>query len=71
MTASGWRSWKASRLIPALQSDTHTINAVLVKLALGANRLQVARHIKNWLYFSVYTSQEEIDLMLRGRLAKA
>ena len=31
----------------------------------------MARHIANWLYFSVYTSQEEIDLMLRGRLAKA
>ena len=31
----------------------------------------MARHIEDWLYFSVYTSQEEIDLMLRGRLAKA
>jgi putative ABC transport system permease protein len=62
---------EAAKLLPALQSDTHIINAVLVKLAPGANRPEVARHIENWLYFSVYTSGEEIDLMLRGRLAKA
>jgi putative ABC transport system permease protein len=71
LTKQSLSSQEASRLAPALQSDTHIINAVLVKLAPGANRLQVARHIENWLYFSVYTSQEEIDLMLRGRLAKA
>ena len=62
---------EAARLLPALQSDTHIINAILVKLAPGADRLKVARHIENWLYFSVYTSGEEINLMLRGRLAKA
>ncbi|MFZ2088478.1 MAG: ABC transporter permease, partial [Desulfobaccales bacterium] len=62
---------EAARLVPTLQSETHTINAVLVKLAPGADRKEVARHIEDWLYFSVYTSQEEIDLMLRGRLAKA
>ena len=61
----------AAKLLPALQSDTHIINAILVKLAPGADRLKVARHIEDWLYFSVYTSGEEIDLMLRGRLAKA
>ena len=62
---------EAARLLPELQPDTHIINAVLVKLAPGADRLEVARHIEDWLYFSVYTSQEEINLMLRGRLAKA
>lgn len=62
---------EATKLLPALQSDTHIINAILVKLAPGADRLKVARHIEDWLYFSVYTSGEEIDLMLRGRLAKA
>jgi putative ABC transport system permease protein len=62
---------EAAKLLPALQSDTHIINAILVKLAPGADRLKVARHIEDWLYFSVYTSGEEIDLMLRGRLAKA
>ena len=60
-----------AKLLPALQPDTHIINAVLVKLAPGTDRLEVARHIENWLYFSVYTSGEEINLMLMGRLAKA
>ena len=60
---------EAAKLLPA--SDTHIINAILVKLAPGADRLKVARHIENWLYFSVYTSGEEINLMLGGRLAKA
>jgi|UniRef100_A0A7C3YXH1 putative ABC transport system permease protein len=64
-------SQETDRLISELQTETHTINAVLVKLAPGADRLKVARHIEDWLYFSVYTSQEEINLMLRGRLAKA
>lgn len=64
-------SLEAAKLLPAFPSDTHIINAILVKLAPGARRLQVARHIQDWLYFSVYTSQEEINLMLRGRLAKA
>lgn len=71
LAKSSLNSQETSRLVSALQSDTHTINAVLVKLAPGANRLEVARHIEDWLYFSVFTSQEEIDLMLRGRLAKA
>jgi putative ABC transport system permease protein len=64
-------SSEAAKLLPAFPSDTHIINAILVKLAPGAHRPEVARHIEDWLYFSVYTSQEEIDLMLRGRLAKA
>ena len=62
---------EVAKLPPALPSDTHIINAVLVKLAPGADRSEVARHIEDWLYFSVYTSQQEINLMLRGRLAKA
>jgi putative ABC transport system permease protein len=61
----------AAKLLPALPSDTHIINAILVKLAPGADRSKVARHIADWLYFSVYSSEEEINLMLRGRLAKA
>ena len=62
---------EAVKLLPALQPDTHTINAVLVKLVPGVDRQEVARHIEDWLYFSVYTSQQEIELMMRGRLAKA
>ena len=35
----------------------------------GADRIAVADHIRQWLYFSVFTTDEEIQLMLKGRLA--
>jgi putative ABC transport system permease protein len=54
----------------ALQSsDTHIINAILVTLKPGANGAEVARHIEDWLYFSTYTTQQEGQLMVKGRLA--
>ncbi|MFZ5449978.1 MAG: ABC transporter permease [Thermodesulfobacteriota bacterium] len=59
----------AEKLLPGLQPDTHIINAVLVRLKPGANLGEAARHIQNWLYFSVYTTPEEAELMLKGRLA--
>jgi putative ABC transport system permease protein len=59
----------AEKLLPGLQPDTHFINAVLVRLKPGANRSEVARHLQDWLYFSVYTTPEETQLMLKGRLA--
>ncbi len=62
---------EANKLVPAVQSDTHIINAVLVTLAPGAQSPEVAQHIQTWLYLNVFTSQEEVDLMLRGRLSKA
>jgi putative ABC transport system permease protein len=57
------------KLMPALQPDTHIINAILVRLKPGAHRDEVARHIEDWLYFSTFTTQQEIQLMLKGRLA--
>jgi putative ABC transport system permease protein len=59
----------AEKLLPGLQPDNHIINAILVRLKPGANRVEMARHIQDWLYFSVYTTPEEIQLMLKGRLA--
>jgi putative ABC transport system permease protein len=56
-------------LTGSLAPDTHIINAVLVRLQPGADRAAVANNIKDWLYFSVYTTEEEIQLMLKGRLA--
>ena len=53
----------------ALAPDTHIINAILVRLKPGADRAAVARHIEKWLYFSAFTTQEEVQLMLKGRLA--
>jgi putative ABC transport system permease protein len=43
---------------------------VLVKLAPGTDGARVAQHIRDWLYFNVYTTNEERDLMLAGRLSK-
>ncbi len=58
-----------STLTGALAPDTHIINAILVRLKPGADRATVAGHIRQWLYFSVFTTAEEIQLMLKGRLA--
>jgi putative ABC transport system permease protein len=58
-----------TNLAAALAPDTHIINAVLVHLKPGADRTTVANNIKKWLYFSVYSTDEEIQLMLKGRLA--
>jgi putative ABC transport system permease protein len=58
-----------TNLAAALAPDTHIINAVLVHLKPGADRAAVANTIKNWLYLSVYSTDEEIQLMLKGRLA--
>ncbi len=67
---AGYSSEQASRLLPLLSSSGDTVNAVLVKLAPGADGARVAQHIRDWLYFNVYTTNEERDLMLAGRLAK-
>ncbi len=67
---SGYTNDQATRLLPFLANNTSTINAVLVKLAPGANEQNVAQHVRNWLYFNVYTTEEERHLMLEGRLSK-
>jgi len=59
----------AANLAEALAPDTHIINAILVRLKPGADRTAVANHIRRWLYFSVYTTQDEIQLMLKGKLS--
>ncbi|MGO9578659.1 MAG: ABC transporter permease [Desulfobaccales bacterium] len=59
----------AANLAASLAPDTHIINTLLVNLKPGANPAAVARHIEQWLYFSVYTTHEEVQLMLKGRLA--
>lgn len=59
----------AANLAPTLAPDTHIINALLVSLKQGADRAAVVNNIKNWLYFSVYSTPEEVQLMLKGRLA--
>ena len=67
---AGYSPEQAARLLPLLSSGNNTINAVLVTLAPGANGAAVAAHIRDWLYFNVYTTTEERNLMLEGKLSK-
>jgi putative ABC transport system permease protein len=60
----------AEKYVDRLLPDTHLANAIVVKLAPGADPAAVARRIEKWLYLSVYTTNQEIELMLKGRLAK-
>jgi putative ABC transport system permease protein len=62
---------EAAKYLPRLLPDTHLANAIAVKLAPGADAAAVARQIEKWLYLSVYTTDQQIELMLKGRLAKA
>lgn len=61
---------QAEKFLPAVEPDTHLVNAILVKLVPGTNSTQVARHIEDWLYFSVYTTKEQVQLLLKGRLSQ-
>lgn len=67
---AGYSGEQAARLLPLLTSGTSSINAVLVTLAPGADGEAVARHIRDWLYLNVYTTDEERTLMLDGKLSK-
>ncbi|MCL4696852.1 MAG: ABC transporter permease, partial [Burkholderiaceae bacterium] len=67
---AGYTADQAARVLPLLSTPGDTVNAVLVRLAPGAEAARVAQHIGDWLYFNVYTSDEERALMLEGRLAR-
>jgi putative ABC transport system permease protein len=67
---AGYTNDQATRLLPFLASSSNTINAVLVKLSPGVDGQNVAQHIRDWLYFNVYSTEEERNLMLEGRLSK-
>ena len=48
---------QAEKLLAPLQSDTHIINAILVRLKPGADRAEVARMIEKWLYLSAFSTR--------------
>ena len=60
---------QAEKLLAPLQANTHIINAVIVRLKPGASRAEVGRMIDKWLYLSAFSTQDEVGLMLKGRLA--
>jgi len=51
--------------------DLHNVNAVLVRLAPGADPTAVAAAIDRWEYFTAYTTAEQSQLMLSGSVALA
>jgi putative ABC transport system permease protein len=67
---AGFGPAEAARIAPLLAGTTETVNAVLVKLAPGAEVEATRRHIERWLHFTAYTTTEERELMLEGRLKK-
>jgi putative ABC transport system permease protein len=67
---AGYLPEQAAKLLPLVAASTDTINAVLVKLAPGAELETVRGHIRDWLHLNVYTSADQRDLMLEGRLRR-
>lgn len=51
--------------------EVHTVNAILVRLAPGADPTAVAAAIDRWEYFTAYTTAEQSELMLSGSVALA
>lgn len=47
-------------------ADTHVVNAVAVKLELGASAEEVAREIRRWKQLEVYTVPRQVNLQLMG-----
>ena len=70
LAEAGYRGGEAERLLGLLGDTTATISAVLVKLDAAASQQRVASHIEDWLYQSVYTTAEQGQLLIQGRLKK-
>ena len=52
-------------------ADLHTVNAILVRLAPGADPRTVAAEVNRWEYFTASTNAEQSELMLQGSVALA
>jgi putative ABC transport system permease protein len=70
LEAQGIRGEAAQRLLPLLTGSSGTVNAVLVRLAPGADAAAVAAHVRDWLHFNVYSTEEQRSLLLEGRLKR-
>jgi len=65
---AGYGPEQAAKLLPLVSATADNVNAALARLEPGVDRELVRRNIRDWLYFNVYTTDEERDLMLKGRL---
>jgi putative ABC transport system permease protein len=67
---AGYSPEQAAKLLPLLGNPADQVNAVLAKLEPGADREAVRGQIRDWLYFNVFTTDEQRELMLEGRLRR-
>ena len=70
LEAAGNTPEQAQRLLPLVSANSGTINAVLVRLRPGTDPAQVAQHIQGWLYFNVYSTAQQIELVVAGKLKR-
>lgn len=61
---------EAEKYLSRYTVETHKVNAILVRLEPGAQAKEVARRIEDYLYLSVFTTPEQIEIMMKGRLNK-
>lgn len=66
----GYTPEQADRLLPLLAAKTESVSTVLVRLVPGFDPQAVGSHIQDWLYYNVFTTEQERDLMLKGRLKR-
>ncbi len=59
---------EAEKYLSRYSIEMHRINAVLVRLMPGAQVREVAQSIRDYLYLSVFTTPEQIEIMSQGRL---
>ncbi len=70
LEAAGQTGAQAERLLPLLESAPDPVNAVLVRLLPGADGAEVSARLRTWHHLNVYTTEQERQLMLEGRLAR-
>jgi putative ABC transport system permease protein len=68
--AQGYSPAQAEKMLALQAGDRHSMSAALVELEDGVNPDAVAAHIESWLYLNAFTTEEERDLMIRGRLVR-
>jgi putative ABC transport system permease protein len=57
--------------VEAIQTASHRVNAVLVRVELGQNPRQVADNIKRWKHLTAYTSADMEDILVAKLIATA
>ena len=57
--------------ITSITESTHTVNTIVVRLAPGANLLEVQERIRRWNHFKPISDAEQTALLAKGMIEKA